>query len=235
MIGNSLIVGRDFSADVRVDSKHLSALHARLDLTDGQTYLSDLGSQNGTTVNAMRIQATTELHDGDVIYFADIGARFRTPGHGLPPPGRPSEAEVQMNLGPVSGDRVAIAGRDVNYFHQRHDSFMRDVAASRSKATWLLVFGFLLFVAGFATFAYGLYRSAEDAQSNFDEGTSFGSGDWFGPEVGGVPIVAIGWGLAFIGTVLAVVGLVRHVVVAARKRSFESAWVAEGHAKGYLN
>jgi hypothetical protein len=98
-----------------------------------------------------------------------------------------------------------------------------------------LVFGFFVFIGGFATFAYGLYKSAEQANSDFESGTdSFGSGDWFGPEVGGVPIVAVGWGLAFVGIVLSTIGLVLHIVAAARKRSFESEWTTEGRARGFL-
>jgi len=97
-----------------------------------------------------------------------------------------------------------------------------------------VVLGFFMFVGGFATFAVGLYKAGQDADSQFNSGTSFGSGDWLGPKVGGVPIVAIGYGLAFVGIVLSIIGLVLHIIAAARRRSFESEWVAEGRQKGYL-
>jgi len=67
---------------------------------NGHTYISDLGSQNGTTVNAVRIQSSTELHDGDVIYFADIAARYRAPGQG---PFAPAGQDGQMNVGQRDG------------------------------------------------------------------------------------------------------------------------------------
>jgi len=232
--GPALIVGRDFNTNVRFDSEYLSGQHARLDLNDGHTYISDLGSKNGTRVNAVRIESTVELLDGDVVDFADITTRYHAVSHGSLPPPSPSVHEVEMNLGALSGEKVAVAGRDVNFF-ERRDSFLRDVASTRSKATWLLVLGFFLFVAGFATFVVGLYKSAEQSNREFwSEGTSFGSGNWLGPEVGGVPIIAIGYGVAFLGIVLATVGLVLHIVAAARKRSFESAWLAEGRHAGYL-
>jgi hypothetical protein len=139
-----------------------------------------------------------------------------------------------MNVGALTGDTVAVAGGDVN-FYQRRDNFLRDIASSRSKATWLLVLGFFMFAGGFATFMVGLFEAAEQAHSDFESGsTSLGSGDWLGPEVGGVPIVAIGYGLAFMGIVLCTIGLVLHIVAAARKRSFESAWAVEGRLRGYF-
>jgi hypothetical protein len=233
--GSSLIIGRDFNTNVRFDSEYLSGQHARLDLSNGHAYISDLGSQNGTTVNAVRIQSTTELHDGDVIYFADIATRYQANGQGSFAPPNPTRQMGEMNVGDVTADNVHVAGRDVNIFRERRDNFLRDIASSRSKATWLLVLGFFVFVGGFATFMVGLYKAAKQGQSDFDSGsTSLGSGDWLGPEVGGVPIVAIGYGLAFVGVVLGIIGLVMHIVAAARKRNFESEWVAEGRQKGFI-
>lgn len=234
--GTTLIVGSDFNSDVRFEGPYLSGQHARLDLSEGHTFISDLDSQNGTTVNAVRIQSKTELRDGDVIYFADIATRYQAPGQGsLAPPGPSSQMGGEMNFGDVKADNFNAAGRDVNIFREQRDNFLRDIASTRSKATWLLVLGFFMFVGGFATFMVGLYKAAKQSQTDFDSGSmSFGSGDWLGPEVGGVPIVAIGYGLAFIGMVLATIGLVLHIVAAARKRRFESDWVAEGRHKGYI-
>ncbi len=231
--GTALIVGRDFGTDVRFDSARLSLRHARLDLRDGHTYVSDLGSTNGTTVNAVRINSMTELHDGDVVHFADVGARYRAASSFAPP--NPAGQVGDMNIGAVTADNVAVAGHDVNVFWQQRDNFLREIAASRSKATWLLVLGFFVYVAGFALFGVGLYQQANQTLRSGQSPEDFHQVNWLGQKVGGVPIGAIGFAIAFVGAVLAIIGIVLHIVAAARKRTFETTWSTEGRQRGYIH
>lgn len=54
--------------------------------------------------------------------------------------------------------------------------------------------------------------------SSFDESTQPGDVELLGPSVAGVPVGIIGYGLGFLGSVLLVVGIVLHIVAAARRR-----------------
>jgi pSer/pThr/pTyr-binding forkhead associated (FHA) protein len=50
-LGNELTVGRAAGCQVRVDDTYASQLHARIFRKDGQLFVEDLGSTNGTYLN----------------------------------------------------------------------------------------------------------------------------------------------------------------------------------------
>src|SRR5260370_17783371 len=54
-----------------ISGRTVSRRHARLMFDNGQWFLVDLGSANGTMVNNVRIYQQGTLRDGDVINFAD--------------------------------------------------------------------------------------------------------------------------------------------------------------------
>ncbi|HEX6312284.1 MAG TPA: FHA domain-containing protein [Acidimicrobiia bacterium] len=54
---------------VLADDTYVSTLHARLFQTNGETYVEDLGSTNGTYVNGRRLSAATRLKRGDQVQF----------------------------------------------------------------------------------------------------------------------------------------------------------------------
>jgi ABC-type multidrug transport system ATPase subunit/pSer/pThr/pTyr-binding forkhead associated (FHA) protein len=62
-----LVVGRDASANIQIDSPGVSRQHARL-VQDGDGYrLEDLGSSNGTYVNGQRLSGPQALKHGDQV------------------------------------------------------------------------------------------------------------------------------------------------------------------------
>lgn len=61
-----LRIGRKADNDVRISEPTVSAHHARVRLHDGNLYLEDLSSTNGTYVNGRRVTAQP-LHEGDLI------------------------------------------------------------------------------------------------------------------------------------------------------------------------
>lgn len=72
------VIGRDASADFRVDSNRVSRKHVVVEqAADGGYLLRDLESTNGTYVNGKRTDQT-ELHDGDVVVVADFQLTFFT-------------------------------------------------------------------------------------------------------------------------------------------------------------
>jgi hypothetical protein len=60
--GNSVVVNDDFA----------SGEHARIILEDGQWWLEDRGSKNGTSLNLAAINRRTKLADGDVIGIGKV-------------------------------------------------------------------------------------------------------------------------------------------------------------------
>jgi hypothetical protein len=71
------VIGRDADAAVFVDSSKVSRRHALITIdTDGAT-LSDLGSRNGTFVNAVPVRSPVILSDGDEIVVGSARLVFR--------------------------------------------------------------------------------------------------------------------------------------------------------------
>ena len=65
-LASEVTIGRAASCTVSLASDtYLSQLHARLFLQDGQAYLEDLGSTNGTWLNGERIVAVALVDAGD--------------------------------------------------------------------------------------------------------------------------------------------------------------------------
>ena len=110
------VVGRG-EADIRFeDDVFLSPLHARLELRDGQLWVRDLGSRNGTWVF---IEAPTPLSDGDVMLIGSQLLRFRRLGYPGP---HPPEADATRRMGSL------LPSADVAVLEQlRADGSVRDV------------------------------------------------------------------------------------------------------------
>ena len=69
VMGTVTRLGRSLSADVEIDEPSVSRRHALIVRQDGQTYLLDDGSRNGTWHNGIRVDRAF-LSDGDTI---DLG------------------------------------------------------------------------------------------------------------------------------------------------------------------
>lgn len=55
---NRAVIGRSLQADVVIDFPEISRIHALIFRQDGQSYVTDLGSANGTWVDGQRIGAS---------------------------------------------------------------------------------------------------------------------------------------------------------------------------------
>ena len=235
-----LVVGRDEDVDLRLDEPSISRRHALVDHWGGVTYVVDLGSTYGTTVNGRDATSPVELRDGDIVCFASVALRYRESAPSgqpvnepslrlTPPPERPAVAakvgppptldHVRQDVGWQQAGTINNAGHDINTFIQQRESFLREVAGSRTRARHLIVLGFLLSVAGYATYAWAILRFAG---SDLEEVTAdSATTQLFGPRVGGVPVGLIGFAVAGIGTLLLIVGIVLHIVATARRRRIE--------------
>jgi pSer/pThr/pTyr-binding forkhead associated (FHA) protein len=71
-IKERLEIGRALDCDISILEPSLSRKHAELHLIGDDLVVRDLGSVNGTWVNAEKIDAEIKLKDGDVLQFARI-------------------------------------------------------------------------------------------------------------------------------------------------------------------
>ena len=75
-----LSIGRSADADVRIDDRYASGLHARIFFREGRSYVEDMSSTNGTLLNDADLRGEAELIDGDVVRIGDTEFRFEAGG-----------------------------------------------------------------------------------------------------------------------------------------------------------
>lgn len=66
------IIGRSSSASLKLRTTVVSRQHCELFEDDGELYVKDLGSSNGTFVNKVRIIQTTKLDSGDTLKVGPV-------------------------------------------------------------------------------------------------------------------------------------------------------------------
>ncbi|MGH2981043.1 MAG: FHA domain-containing protein [Solirubrobacterales bacterium] len=71
-----LSIGRAGEADVQIDDRYASGLHARIYAQRGHFYVEDLKSTNGTLLNDEALAGEAELMPGDLIRIGDTEFRF---------------------------------------------------------------------------------------------------------------------------------------------------------------
>ena len=71
-----LSIGRSGEADVQIDDRYASGLHARIFSREGRTYVEDMRSTNGTILNEATLHGEAELIDGDVVRIGDTEFRY---------------------------------------------------------------------------------------------------------------------------------------------------------------
>lgn len=79
-----LSIGRSTDADVRIEDRFASGIHARLYSRGASYYVEDMSSTNGTFLNGGQLSGEAELSDLDEIKIGDTELRFelQLPGEG---------------------------------------------------------------------------------------------------------------------------------------------------------
>src|SRR5260370_7309266 len=72
---DAMTVGRSSACNIKIGDAGVSSKHAKIWCEDGEYYLMDLGSTNGTFVNDKDV-LREKLTDGDVITFGMTKAAF---------------------------------------------------------------------------------------------------------------------------------------------------------------
>jgi len=221
----STTVGRDPTCTLRLNDPVVSRTHAVFERSGDDTLLRDLGSTNGTSVNGTRVATgPARLHDGDVISFGGLEARFCT---AATPGDRTEQVRVvdaapeasAWRIGDQSADRLSNVGRDqFNFYAEQRESFLREIAAAKTKARRLIWTGFGIFCVGLVIAAFGWSHASH---SIFSADSSNPDADFqnFGAGFG---VFALGGFVYGIGGIVMVVGFVLHVVAAARRRRGEA-------------
>jgi hypothetical protein len=66
-----LSIGRSKEADIRIDDRYASSIHARVFSREGRFFVEDMGSTNGTLLNGATLQGEAEAIDGDTVQIGD--------------------------------------------------------------------------------------------------------------------------------------------------------------------
>ncbi|MFI5893899.1 FHA domain-containing protein [Actinoplanes sp. NPDC051513] len=210
-------VGRDADLAARLDDPTVSRRHATIELGHGRMTVHDLGSLNGTYVNGSRIQGSAEIRAGDVVSFGSVSARVAGSDGG--------RHDVSFQAGQQNANQINMAGRDqINYIRAERESFLADISATKTKGRWLVSFGFLCLAVGFCLFGYGVIAFIQAVPDLGPETQPSDAPSPLGPDViGGIPLGAIGFALAALGSFTLIAGIVLHVSAAARLRRLQSA------------
>jgi hypothetical protein len=71
-VDEDVLLGRALDCDIAIVTPHVSRQHAKLLVENGQLYVEDLGSSNGTIVNGRKIEERRALHHDDEMRLHDI-------------------------------------------------------------------------------------------------------------------------------------------------------------------
>jgi hypothetical protein len=71
-----LSIGRSRDADVQIEDRYASGIHARIFSRDTRSYVEDMNSTNGTLLNDAELRGEAELVDGDIVRIGDTEFRF---------------------------------------------------------------------------------------------------------------------------------------------------------------
>lgn len=75
-LGREITLGRAPTNGIVLDDTYVSTVHARIFLTNGQYFIEDLASRNGSTLNGQAIVATTALVPGDRLQLGATAMEF---------------------------------------------------------------------------------------------------------------------------------------------------------------
>lgn len=69
-------IGRKKGCDIQIMDKFISSLHAKITMDEGEYFLEDLDSVNGTYLNGVQIQDVAKLKTGDRIGLGQVEFLF---------------------------------------------------------------------------------------------------------------------------------------------------------------
>jgi pSer/pThr/pTyr-binding forkhead associated (FHA) protein len=102
-LGPQSVVGRDPTAAVNLVDEEVSRRHALISVDEGWAKVEDLGSSNGTFVEARQISDETELRPGQRMRVGQTVMELRTPGSAGDPENLPATKVPLPDIGGSPG------------------------------------------------------------------------------------------------------------------------------------
>ena len=90
-----MVIGRASISELRLQHPSVSRRHAQLTRLGERFYLKDLGSQNATFVNRVRLEAEVEIYPGDLLQVGSATIKLRGPAEQVPADTRRKLDKVQ--------------------------------------------------------------------------------------------------------------------------------------------
>jgi FHA domain len=212
-----MLIGSAAGCDIRLPDPRVGDRHAELVTRGGRVWVEDLGSAGGTLVNQQRVRmgSPRQLNPEDVVEFAGVPVRFEAV--------IAEQARFDIRDQAASGDINNVARDHYRINVERRDSMLRDIAATRTRARWLIVFGALVTLLGGGMFAAGVLGFMSTVLDGLGGEISGPPTDPFGTKIAGLPSGLLGWVLAMVGVILMIIGIVLHIVATARRRRVDQA------------
>ncbi|WP_068158508.1 FHA domain-containing protein [Rhodococcus phenolicus] len=219
------LLGRGTSADLRIDDRYISGHHAAIDCRDGRVIVEDLGSANGTWIGGERLHGPRELHGGELVTFGCVDARLVSADATalLPRVDTPRPPPARFEVGQQHAGHVNNVGHNqYNSIVQQRESFLRKIAASRTRARFVFWTGLAMVFIGALGYAWFVVDAMGSLSTGFETGIEPDSFALFGPDAGFGPVGPIFFMIAFVGQFVLVVGLILWIVAAARVRRVDT-------------
>lgn len=230
--GDYMTVGRSASNDLLLSDLSVSRMHAAISIDDhGGVRVKDLGSTAGTTVNGRRVTKSTALQPGDVVAFGGVRFEFdgtnerpdattplpiqREPHDARRPAGTHGRYDIESQHG---GNISNVAGNQyVQHVRRERESFLREIAATKTKARWLIwagafvaIVGLILFGGSIIQFLDYIFGTARN-RTPTDPITPI-------PDYIMSPIAFVGFAMWAVGIILMIIGIILHVVATSRRK-----------------
>lgn len=72
MVDDEIVIGRAPTCDIAIGHKSISRRHISITIKGAEFFCEDLGSQNGTKINGVKINGPTSFSVGDIIKMSDF-------------------------------------------------------------------------------------------------------------------------------------------------------------------
>jgi hypothetical protein len=152
------------------------------------------------------------------IFSTQSGAPQSAAPQSAAPPPRTQPPQVHYDVGQQHGGVISnVGGNQYNaYVHQvqQRESFLREIAGTKTKARILAWLGFIFLVLGMIVYGATILRFIKRIGPNTDPNDV----QLLGPDVAGVPVGVYGLAAVALGSVLLIVGIVLHVSASAKRR-----------------
>jgi adenylate cyclase len=158
-----ITVGRGDAADIRIHSNAVSRVHARFFAKDGQVFVMDLGSLNGTSLNDVKITEPATLQLGDTALLGEVPVQWLSGPAETPavPPAAVATKEARIAL----EDRAFDPSGSIMIPHASLEAMLAMHQAERSPAEVGSLFQRLAAMAGKLLGAAGLAELLDSVMS----------------------------------------------------------------------